>query len=106
MTRKENPMAALTRYVLATLIVLSPALAYAECPDDAAVAAFVADYHAGRMSKALAGVTSLADGECGRAKLVKELARTEGAVLGYKVAVTSPAQQKATGLSAPAWGVM
>lgn len=99
-------MSALARFGWAILIVLVPMLAYAECPNDATVAEFLADFHAGRMSKAFGAVSSLADAECARAKLVRELAKTQGPVVGYKVAVTSPAQQKATGLSAPAWGVM
>jgi 2-oxo-hept-3-ene-1,7-dioate hydratase len=87
-------------------MVLFPVLADAACPDDAAVAAFVADYQAGRMSKAFAMVESLADGECSRAKVIRELSRTEGPIVGYKVAVTSPAQVKATGLPGPVWGAM
>lgn len=94
------------RFALVCAMLLVPGLASADCPDDAAVAAYLADFTAGRLSKGFSTVTSVADGECGRAKLLRELAKTQGPIVGYKVAVTTPAQQKATGLTAPAWGVM
>ena len=66
-------MHALTRYGWASLIVLCPLLTHAACPDHHAVAAYVADFKAARVSKGFGNDLSLADAECAKGKVVQEL---------------------------------
>jgi len=76
------------------------------CPDRRAVEAFVADLEAGRASRGFGNRLSLADAECVRRALVRELPRALGSVIGYKAAFTNRAAQERNGLTAPSWGVM
>jgi 2-oxo-hept-3-ene-1,7-dioate hydratase len=88
-------------------IILSfPLLAHAECPDGAAVAAYLADFQAAKVSTALGANLTLAEAECARGRLVKELPRVLGRVVGYKAGFTNPEVQKRVGVEGPAWGVM
>ncbi len=100
-------MHALARYGWISLIViLFPLIARAACPDQAAVASYLADFTAARASKGFGSDLTLADGECARAKLVKELPQVLGRVVGYKAAFTNPAVQQRFGIKSPAWAVM
>jgi 2-oxo-hept-3-ene-1,7-dioate hydratase len=99
-------MHALARYGWIGVIVLSPVLASGACPDQAAVAAYLADLAAARPSKGFGGDLTLADAECARGKLVKELPPVLGRVVGYKAGFTNPALQERFGVKGPAWGVM
>src|SRR5262245_10404424 len=100
-------MGTLVRYGLVGLIVLSPGLARAACPDDAAVAAFVADFKAARVSKGISNDLSMADAQCYQRKVVKAL---EGDVLGkrigYKAAFSHPDVMKRMKVTEPSWAVM
>jgi 2-oxo-hept-3-ene-1,7-dioate hydratase len=93
---------------LVCLIVLSPLVASAECPDDAAVRAFVSDFAAPRLSRGFGQNLSLADAECARGKVVKALRGVLGRPVGYKAAFTNPdpALMKRLGTDRPAWAVM
>src|SRR5687767_10369832 len=99
---------ALLRYGTFAVMVLSPWIASAECPDDAAVAAFMADFTAPRPSKGFGRSLSLADAECARGKVVKALHGVLGRPVGYKAAFTNPDPQlqKRLGTDRPAWAVM
>jgi 2-keto-4-pentenoate hydratase len=97
-------MHALARYGWISVMVLFPVLAHAACPDEAAVAAYLADFKAARVSKGFGSDLTLADAECARAKLVKELPQVLGRVVGYKAAFTNPAVQERVGVKSPAWG--
>jgi 2-oxo-hept-3-ene-1,7-dioate hydratase len=99
-------MHALARYGWVSLIVLFPLLTHAACPDDHAVAAYVADVKAARLSKGFGNDLSLAEAECARGKLVQELPQVLGRVVGYKAGFTNPALQQRFGVPSPAWGVM
>ena len=99
-------MRALARYGVASLIVLFPFVAHAECPSDKAVAAFVAEFAAKRPSKGFGKELSLADAECARGKVVQALHAVLGRPIGYKAAFTLPAVQKQVATTSPAWGVM
>ena len=99
-------MHALVRYGVATAIVLLPLVASAECPDDAAVAAFMADFTAPRPSKGFGKDITLADAECAQRKVVKALHGVLGRPVGYKAGFTNPEGQKKAGTDRPAWGVM
>lgn len=94
------------RYGWISLIVMFPALANATCPDQAAVASYVADFKAARASKGFGSDLSLADAECARGKLVRELPQVLGRVVGYKAGFTNPAMYERFGVKGPAWGAM
>jgi 2-oxo-hept-3-ene-1,7-dioate hydratase len=85
---------------------LFPLPAHAACPDQAAVAAYVADFQAARVSQGFGNDLSLADAQCAKGKLVQELPQVQGRVVGYKAAFTNPALQQRFGVTSPAWGVM
>jgi 2-keto-4-pentenoate hydratase len=99
-------MRMLARYGWITVVVMFPALAHAACPDQAAVASYVADFKAARPSKGFGPDLTPADVECAKGKLVKELPQVLGRVVGYKAAFTNPAVQQRYGINSPAWGVM
>lgn len=99
-------MYALARYGWISLIVVFPVLADAACPDQAAVASYVADFKAARASTGFGTELTLADAECARGKLVKELPQVLGRVVGYKAAFTNPAMHERFGVKSPAWGAM
>lgn len=88
------------------LAILPPALGHAACPDDAAVAAYLADFRSGRPSVGFGKGLSPADATCARAKLLKELPAVLGPALGYKAIFTNPSSQQRFGVSGPAWGGM
>jgi 2-keto-4-pentenoate hydratase len=99
-------MHALIRYGWVSFLVLFPLLTHAACPDHQAVAAYVADVKAARVSQGFGNDLSLADAECAKGKLVQELPQVLGRVVGYKAGFTNPALQQRFGVSSPAWGVM
>lgn len=99
-------MRAVARCSLAIVVVLFPLLAHAECPSNAAVAAFVAEFAAGRPSKGFGKGMSLADAECAQRKVVEALKPILGRPIGYKAGFTIPETQKQVGASGPAWAVM
>lgn len=92
---------------LICLVLVSPGAAIAACPDDAAIAAFVEDFKAARVSDGVGSNLSDADAECARRKVVEAL---EGEVLGkrigYKAAFSHPEIMKAMKVSEPSWAVM
>lgn len=49
---------------------------------------------------------SMADAECGREKLTRFLAQSQGAVVGYKAGLTNPAVQKRFGHDSPIRGTL
>ena len=98
-------MNALARYGwVSCIVLLFPAYTDAACPDDEAVAAFVADFEAVRPSKGFSDDLSLADAECARAKVVQELQKVQGRVVGYKAAFTHPDVQRSVGDDRPSVG--
>ena len=89
---------------LAGLLLGTPAIA--ACPPDAAVEALAQRLLADQPGEPLAGMTSLADGQCAQDKLVAILARTLGRPVGYKVGLTNPAAQQRFGVSHPVTGTI
>lgn len=81
-------------------------LTHAACPDDRAVAAYVADFKAARVSQGFGNDLSLSDAECARGKLLRELPPVLGRIVGYKAAFTNPVIQQRFGVTGPAWGAM
>jgi 2-keto-4-pentenoate hydratase len=74
--------------------------------DEGRMMAYLEDFKAVRTSKAFGPDLTLADAECARAKVVKELPEVLGRVVGYKAAFTNPAPHARFGVKGPAWGVM
>jgi 2-oxo-hept-3-ene-1,7-dioate hydratase len=91
---------------LAVLLLNVALRAGAACPDASAIAAYVADFQVPRVSKGFGNDLTQADAECARRKLVPELTRVLGAVVGYKAAFTNPETQKRMGVAEPAWATM
>ena len=52
---------------IAVVLVLFPVNVYAECPNDAAVQAYVTDHYAPRAVRSFGNDITLADAECSRA---------------------------------------
>ena len=99
-------MRAIARCGCLSVVFLFPLAAEAACPDQQAVAAYVADFKAARVSKGFGPDLSPSDAECAQAKLVQELRQVLGPVVGYKAGFTNPALQQRFKVAAPAWGVM
>lgn len=88
------------------LLLAGPCAAGAACPDDAAVAAYVADVAAARPSRGFGNELSLEDATCAKAKVAARLPAVLGRKVGYKAAFTNPALQKRFGVTEPSWGTM
>lgn len=98
-----------TKPVLAALalcITLLPALAQAACPSDLEAAAVASAIVARQPVPQPAGTLSMADGLCGRDKVVRYLAQAYGETVGYKAGLTNPAVQKRFKYDAPLRGTL
>jgi 2-keto-4-pentenoate hydratase len=92
--------------VAAALTALGTGLAAAACPDDAVVATFAKDYLAKQPVTALGTGLDAADAACARNKLVADLEKTLGPVVGFKAGLTNKAVQERFGATAPVLGVL
>jgi 2-oxo-hept-3-ene-1,7-dioate hydratase len=102
---EETSMRRVSPCLALALLLALPGAASAACPDDAAVAAYVADVAAARVSRGF-GDIGLEDATCAKAKVAARLPAVLGRKVGYKAAFTNPAVQKRFGVSGPAWGTM
>lgn len=87
-------------------LAAAPLAAHAACPSDLEAAAVAAAIVARQPVPAPAGEMSMADGLCGRDKVVRFLAQTYGEVAGYKAGLTNPAVQKRFNHDAPLRGTL
>ncbi len=88
-------------------VLLAPALAArAACPPDEAVERLALGIVENRPGEPLAGMDSLADGQCAQDKLVALLARQFGRPVGYKVGLTNAAAQQRFGVPHPVTGTI
>ncbi|WP_153161064.1 2-keto-4-pentenoate hydratase [Zoogloea sp. 1C4] len=87
-------------------LAAAPLAAHAACPTDLEAAAVAAAVVARQPVPAPAGEMSMADGLCGRDKVVRFLAQTYGEVVGYKAGLTNPAVQKRFNHDAPLRGTL
>lgn len=95
------------RKCLAALVAAClPVVAGAACPDDAAVAAYVADFREGRASAGFGKEITLDEARCARAKLIEALPAVLGERVGYKAVFTTEESQKRFGVAGPSWGAM
>jgi 2-oxo-hept-3-ene-1,7-dioate hydratase len=90
----------------ALLAACLPYVAWAACPDDAAVAAYLEDFKAGRTSAGFGRDLTPDDARCARAKLIEALPAVLGERVGYKAVFTTEESQKRFGVAGPSWGVM
>ena len=86
--------------------LLPLAAAQAACPTDLEAAAVAAAIVARQSVPQPAGELSMADGQCGRDKVVQYLAQAYGETVGYKAGLTSPAVQKRFKYDAPLRGTL
>lgn len=91
----------------ATLLALQAGgvLAQGNCPSDLD-AAGIAARHAAREAITPPPPMSMSDAECGREKLMRFLAQSQGGIVGYKAGLTNPAVQKRFGHDAPIRGTL
>lgn len=94
--------------LLATAFALLPALSIAQaaCPTDEAVERLALGILENRPGEPLAGMASLADGQCGQDKLVAVLSRQFGRPVGYKVGLTNAGAQQRFGVPHPVTGII
>jgi 2-keto-4-pentenoate hydratase len=83
-----------------------PVVTWAACPDDAAVAAYLEDFKAGRTSAGFGKDIALDEARCARAKLIEALPDVLGERVGYKAVFTTEESQKRFGVAGPSWGAM
>ncbi|MBT54085.1 MAG: hydratase [Mameliella sp.] len=92
--------------VTAGVIALTAGAAWADCADDAAIAAYVADYLAKIPAAALVPDGNMEDARCTQDKLVAALVPHLGPVIGYKAGLTSKPAQERFGAAEPVAGVL
>ena len=93
--------------LLAFSAALLPAVsAWAACPEDAAVDAYLSDFAARKLSKGFGNDITLADAECAKRKLGQKLPSLLGSPIGYKAAFANPVLQQRFGVDGPKWGYM
>ncbi len=95
-----------SRYIGFSFLISCCGLAYAGCPSDAAIDAYVADFSAMRESKGFGNDISAADAECAKKKLSLKLRRVLGEQVGYKAGFTNVALQQRFKVDGPRWGYM
>lgn len=88
---------------LALFAAAAPALA--ACPTPEAIARLAADWTA-RMPATAPAMENLADARCAQAALVELLKPSQGAVVGYKAALTTRPAQERFGATEPLRGVL
>jgi 2-keto-4-pentenoate hydratase len=87
------------------VLCLAPA-AWAACPAEEQVAAFVADYRTNTVSPGLGSQLTMQEALCAQAKVARRLADQLGPVVGYKAGLTNPAMQQRFGVDHPVRGVL
>ncbi|SNT22772.1 2-keto-4-pentenoate hydratase [Antarctobacter heliothermus] len=92
--------------VTAGVIALMAGAAWADCADDAAIAAFVADHLAKTPTVALVPEGTMEDARCTQEKVVAALSAHLGPVVGYKAGLTSKPAQERFGVTEPVGGVL
>lgn len=80
--------------------------AFAACPDDAAITAYISDFAARRLSKGFGNDLTLTEAECAKKKLAQHLPAVMGELVGYKAGFTNVALQQRFGVDSPKWGYM
>lgn len=90
----------------ATALTLVASPLWADCATEAEVAAFVDSYLAQEPATALAAGGDMADARCTQGLLATALEPHLGAIVGYKVGLTSAPAQERFGVEEPVMGVL
>ncbi|WP_417209636.1 2-keto-4-pentenoate hydratase [Antarctobacter sp.] len=91
---------------MAGVFAVAAGMAFADCADDAAIAAYVVDYMAKTPTAALIPDGTMEDARCTQDKLVAALVPLLGPVIGYKAGLTSTPAQERFGATEPVAGVL
>jgi 2-oxo-hept-3-ene-1,7-dioate hydratase len=94
------------RFILVASLLGLAGASSAACPGPEAVAAYLAEFKAGVISKGFGKDLNLADAGCARARLVAALPQVLGRPVGYKAVFTNADSQRRFGVDGPAWGAM
>lgn len=86
--------------------LFAPLPAFAACPQADAVAELAARMAALQPARSFGPGLSLADGACGRDRLIGLLTDRHGPVVGWKAGLTAPAMQRRFGVSHPVRGAL
>lgn len=106
MRKNTIPVKFFRASVLAALAACCIVPAFAACPDDAAITAYISDFTARRLSKGFGNELTLADAECAKKKLAQRLPSVMGELVGYKAGFTNVTLQQRFGVDSPKWGYM
>lgn len=94
------------KFSVALLVPFATCTVGAACPDDTAVARYLAEFKAATPSQGFGMDISLPDAPCARGKLIEALPAVLGKRVGYKAVFTNAESQKRFGVDGPAWGAM
>ena len=92
--------------VAAGLSLIAAPVVAQNCPDAAAVAAYLADFRAARPSAGFGKALTAESAACARSRLLAELPAILGPRIGYKALFTNVESQRRFGVDGPAWGAM
>src|SRR5690348_7212716 len=96
----------LLRLAALTLATMWPLAVRAVCPSAERVNTILRFQDAKEPIRGLRTDLSMADGECGRRRLVERMEAVDNRVVGYKAGLTSRAAQERMGVTSPVRGVL
>lgn len=94
------------RQLAAIALAAVPLLSFAACPSDAAVDAYVEDFHAIRPNATFTLHMALEEAKCARRMLISRLNASMGPAIGYKAAFTHDVMRATNAYEEPVWGAM
>ena len=89
-----------------TAATLWPAAVHAVCPSFERVNTILRFQEAKQPVRGLRTDLSMADGECGRRRLIERIEASDNRIVGYKAGLTSRAVQERFGVASPVRGVL
>jgi len=89
-----------------TAATLWPAAVHAVCPSFERVNTILRFQEAKQQVRGLRTDLSMADGECGRRRLIERIEASDNRIVGYKAGLTSRAVQERFGVASPVRGVL
>ena len=92
-------------FAAAAALAFAPGTALAGCPDSTEIQRVVSDWTSKTATKSLS-VTNLEDAVCARKKLIEQIGKQLGPVVGYKAGLTAKPVQERFGMNAPVSGIL